>query len=140
MSWYVQTFKDKDGDKDKNKNNKLVALHIDDDKLLEKYKTIWTETDDLQNIELNALPVHGVRYIKNKIRTYGDKVYKTCHCLNVPKDGVEYDSFTIFSVDLSPAYEKKYYLQVHLLNCAYKIVDKHMIDYLDVILFNSDED
>ena len=107
MSWYVQTFKDKDGDKDKNKNIKLMALHIDDDKLLEKYETIWTETDDLQNIELNALPVHDVRYIKNKIRTYGDKVYKTCHCLNVPKDGVKYDSFTIFSVDHSPAYEKK---------------------------------
>ena len=67
MSWYVQTFNDNDGGKDKNKNNKLMALHIDDDKLLEKYKTICTETEDLQNIELNAWPVHDVRYIKNKI-------------------------------------------------------------------------
>ena len=39
-----------------------------DDKLLEKYKTIWT-------IELDPLPVYDDRYMKTKIKTYGDKVY-----------------------------------------------------------------
>ena len=34
---YVKTFKDKSGS---NKNNKLVSLDINDNKLLEKYKTI----------------------------------------------------------------------------------------------------
>ena len=34
----LEQFKDKDGDK--SKNNKLMSLHIDDDKLLEKYKTV----------------------------------------------------------------------------------------------------
>ena len=48
--------KDKDRDKDKNKNNKLMSFHINDDMLFEKYKTIWTKIEDLQNIELNALP------------------------------------------------------------------------------------
>ena len=38
MSGYVNTFKVKDGDKDK--NNKLMFFCIDDEKLLEKYKTI----------------------------------------------------------------------------------------------------
>ena len=41
MSGYVKTFKVKDGDKDK--NYKLMSFYIDDEKLLEKYKTIWTE-------------------------------------------------------------------------------------------------
>ena len=39
-------------------------------------------------------------------------------------------------------YESKYYLvlqQVYLDNCAYKIVDKQMIDYLNDHLFDSDE-
>ena len=40
MSEYVKIFKDKGGDK--NKNNKLISLCVDDDKLFEKYKTIWT--------------------------------------------------------------------------------------------------
>ena len=53
MSGYVETFKVKEGDKDK--SNKLVSFRIDDDKLLEKYKAIWTKIQDLKNIELNAL-------------------------------------------------------------------------------------
>ena len=64
MSGYVQTFKNKDGDKDKNKNNELMPFCINDDKPLEKYKTICTKIEDLKNIELNALPVYDDRYKK----------------------------------------------------------------------------
>ena len=46
-----------------------MSLHIDDNKLLEKYKTIWTRIEDLKNTELNALPFYDDRYIKAKIRT-----------------------------------------------------------------------
>ena len=47
---YVKIFKEK--------NKKIMSLRIDDDKLLEKYKTIWTKTEDLKNNELSALPVY----------------------------------------------------------------------------------
>ena len=40
----------------KGKNNKLMSFRIDDDKLLENYQIIWSKTEDLKNIELNALP------------------------------------------------------------------------------------
>ena len=35
-----------------------MSLRKDDDKLLEKYKTIWTKTEDLKNNKLSALPVY----------------------------------------------------------------------------------
>ena len=47
ISGYVKTFRDKS--KDKNKDNKLMSFCIDKDKLLQKYKTIWTRIEDLQN-------------------------------------------------------------------------------------------
>ena len=47
MSGYISRFKVKD------KNNKLVSFRIDNKKLLEKYKTIWTKIEDSKNIELN---------------------------------------------------------------------------------------
>ena len=72
MSGYVKTFKVKTGDKDK--NNKLMSFRVSDEKLLEIYKAIWTKTEDLKNIELSALQVYDDKYIKTKIRTYGDKV------------------------------------------------------------------
>ena len=40
MSWHIKTFKEK--------NNKLMPLCVDNDKLLEKYKTIWTKLEDLK--------------------------------------------------------------------------------------------
>ena len=72
MSGYVHTFKVKVEDKDE--NNKLMSFHIDDEKLLAKYKAIWTKIEDLKNIELNALPDYDDRYIKTKIRAYDDKI------------------------------------------------------------------
>ena len=45
MSGYVKTFKVKDGDKDK--NNKLKCFRMDNEKLLENYKAICTNIEDL---------------------------------------------------------------------------------------------
>ena len=52
-----------------------MSFLIDDEKLLGKYKSIWTKGENFKNIELNALPVYNDRYIKIKIRTYGYEVY-----------------------------------------------------------------
>ena len=133
MSGYIKTFKVKVGDKDK--NNKLKSFRLDDEKLLEKYKAIWTNIEDLKNIELNALPVYDNRYIKTKIRTYNDKVYTNFRGLNVPEDGIECESFTVISIDSLLVYENKYYLRVYLDNCDNKIAIKQMADYLDDNLF-----
>ena len=43
-------------------------MSLDDEKPLEKYKTIYTNIEDLKNIELNAFPVYDDRYTKTKIR------------------------------------------------------------------------
>ena len=90
-----------------------MSLHIDDEKLLEKYKTIYTKIENLKNIKLNALPAYDDRYIKTKIRTYGDKVYTNFRGLNVPEDGKKCESFTIISIDSLLVYESKYYLIVY---------------------------
>ena len=46
MIGYVKTFKVKEGDKDK--NNKLMSFRINDEKLLEKYKSLWTKIEYLK--------------------------------------------------------------------------------------------
>ena len=43
--------------------------------------------------------------------------------------------FTAVSIDSLLIYENKYYLQVYLDNCAYKIVNKQMTGYLDENFF-----
>ena len=52
----------------KNKNNKLMSLRLDDEKLLEKYRSIWIKIGDLKKMGLNALPVYDDRYMNTKTR------------------------------------------------------------------------
>ena len=43
-----------------------MPFHINDEKLLESCKAIWTKIKDLRNIELNALPAYDDKYIKTE--------------------------------------------------------------------------
>ena len=61
-------------------------------------------------LELNALPVYDDRYIKTKIRTYGDRVYINFRGLNVPEYDIKCESFTVISISSLLVYENKYYL------------------------------
>ena len=133
MSGCVKISKVKDGDKDK--NNELMSFRRDNEKLLGKYKAIWTKIGDLKNIELNALQISDNRYIKTKIRTYGNKVYANFRDLNVPENNIKRESFTVISIGSLLVYENKYYPQVYLDNCAYKIANEQMTDYLDRSIF-----
>ena len=89
------------------------------------------------NIKLKVLPVYDDRYIKTKIRTYGDKVYTNFRDLNLPEDDIECESFTVISIDSLLVYDGKFYLQTFLDNCAYEIVNKQMTDYLDENIFEN---
>ena len=77
MSGHVKIFMVKD------KSNKFISFHINDEKLLVKYKIIWSKIERLKNIELNALSVYNDEYMKNKRRPYTDKVYTNSRGVNV---------------------------------------------------------
>ena len=63
------------------------------------------------------------------------RVYSKFRDLNGPEENIERESFTVILTDSLLVYENKYYHQVYLGNCAYKIVDKQITDYLDYNLF-----
>ena len=94
LTGYVKTFKFKA------KNNKLKSFRIYGKKLLEKYKANWTKIEDFKSIKLSAWPVYDDRYIKIKIRTYGDNIYINVSSSNVPEDDIECESFIVnYSID-----------------------------------------
>ena len=49
----------------------------------------------------------------------------------MPKDDAEGECFTVIFIDSSLVYQNKFYLRVYLNNCAYKIANKQVTDYLD---------
>ena len=46
----------------------------------------------------------------------------------MPEDDIKCEFFTVISIDSLLVYKSKYYLQVYLDICAYKIVNKQMTD------------
>ena len=53
-----------------------MSFRIDDEKLLQKYKDIWTNIEDIRNIELNTTSLRWYIYIYiYKVRTYSSKFY-----------------------------------------------------------------
>ena len=86
--------------------NRLISFLLDDNNLLEKYETIQTKTEDLQNIELNFLPAYDDRYIKTKARRYGEKFDSIFCSLDVPEDETEYEclSHLFFNINVNLFY------------------------------------
>ena len=58
-------------------------------------KLLRLKLKTLKNIELNALPVYNDRYIKTKVRAYGDNVYTIFRGLNVLENDIKSESFTV---------------------------------------------
>ena len=49
-------------------------------------------------------------------------------------------SFTVIFIVFLLFYKNKYYLEVHLDNCIYKVVERQIIDYLSEFSFETDEE
>ena len=58
-------------------------------------KLLGLKSKTLKTIELNALPVYNDRYIKTKVRAFGDNVYTIFRGLNVLENDIKSASFTV---------------------------------------------
>ena len=62
-------------------------VKVFDNKLLKKYNKIWEQISNLMNIEFDSEPVYGDndKYIKTKIKLYGDKINTNSQGKKIPK-------------------------------------------------------
>ena len=104
-------------------SNNAKPFKVSDNKLLKKYKKIWERVGSLLNIELDSEPVYGDvdKYIKRKIKTYGDRVNANFQGQKVPKENVSYKCISLIMLDSVIRVNKKYYLQTLLKECKYAV-------------------
>ena len=76
---------------------------------------------------MNGSTIYENRYIKTKIKTYGNKIYSNFCGLNMPQGGIEFECFTVISTDSLLLYENKYFLQVYSEIMLMKLLK---VDYL----------
>ena len=82
-----RNFIDKDGNKGKTKNNKLMYFCINNNKLLKNITPFELRLKTCKVLNW-MIYQYDKRYIKTKIRTYGNNVYTNFRGLNVSEDGV----------------------------------------------------
>ena len=69
-------------------SNKAMSFKVIDNKLLKKYKKVWQKIGNLLNIEFDSETVYGDvdKYIKTKVKMYGDRVNTNFQGKKVPKE------------------------------------------------------
>ena len=105
-----------------------MSFEVSDNKLLKKYKKIWEMIGSLLNIEFDSELVNGDvdKYIKTKIKMYGDKVNTNFQRKKVPKENASYKCLSLIMLDSVIRVNKKYYSQTLLEECKYVIRKNEM--------------
>ena len=80
------------------------------------------------NIEFDSEPVYGDsdKYIKAKIKSYGDEVNTNFQGKNIPKENASYKCLSLVMLDSVIKVSKKYYPQTLLEECKYEIKKTEM--------------
>ena len=124
-------------------SNMTMSFKVNDDKLL-KYTKIRETVRILMNIELDGEPVFGNndRYIKAKIKSYGDKLNTNFQGKKIPKENASYNYLSLIMLDSVIRVSKKYYLQTLLGECKYEIKKTKMENLIndDLCLSSSDDE
>ena len=124
-------------------SNKAMSFKVSDNKLLKKHKKIWENIGNLLSIEFDSEPVYGDvdKYIKKKIKMYGDRVNTNFQGKKVPKENASYKCISLIMLDSVIRVNKKYYAQTLLEEYKYVIRKNKMENFInnDLRLSSSDE-
>ena len=124
-------------------SNNEMSFKVSDNNLLKKYNKIWEKVANLLNIEFDSEPVYGDgdKYIRTKIKMYGDRVNTNFRGKKVPKENASYKCLSLIMLDSVIRANKKYYPQILLEECKYVIRKNKMENLInnDLDLSSSDE-
>ena len=124
-------------------SNKTMPFKVSDNKLLKKYNKIWERVGNLLNIEFDSEPVYGEvnKYIKTKIKMYGDRVNTKFQGQKVPEENASCKCISLITLDSVIRVNKKYYPQTLLEECKYVIRKNKMENLInhELSLNSSDE-
>ena len=93
-----------------------MPFKASDNKLLKKYTKILEKVSSLMNIEFNSAPVYrdNEKYIKTKIKLYGDKVNTNFQGKKMPKENASYKCLRLIMLNSVIRLNKKSYPQILL--------------------------
>ena len=130
MIWYIKYFEN---------GGKNMSFLIKDDSVLNKYNEIWDNIKEKLSIKFHSEPIYEQKYLKAKVREY-DGVIKTNFLGNeIPKENMHYTCIACITIDSVMKMDKKYFPQVYLEECKYRVKKIQMSRFINAEL-ESDSD
>ena len=116
-----------------------MSVFIKDEEVGGKFEQTWNVIKNKLEIKFHSEPVYEYKYLKTKVREY-DGVIKTNFLGNgIPKENMHYTCIACITIDSVMKMNKKYFLQVYLEECKYKIKKIQMSRFINAEL-DSDSD
>ena len=121
---------------------KTMFFKVIYNKLLKNYTKICERLSSLMNIEFDSEPVYGDndKYIKTKIKSYGDKINTSFQGKKIPKEDASYECLSLIMLVSVIRVNKKYYPQTLLEECKYEIKNNKMENLINDDLDPSSSD
>ena len=100
---------------------KNMSFKIEDDEVYLKYNEIWNKIKKLLgNIKLSSDVIYDDQYIQPKVKTF-KKIKTLFDNDKIPEEKIEYKCIPCISIDGVLKIETKWYPQVYLEQCKYKM-------------------
>ena len=119
---------------------KNMSFMIKDDKVWDKYDKIWNVIKDKLGIKFHSEPVYEYKYLRVKVREF-EGIIKTNFLGNgVPKENMHYTCIACIAIGYVMRIDKKYFPQVYLEECKYKIKRIQMPRFINAELKSDSSD
>ena len=112
MNGYIKYFEN---------GGKSMSFLIKNSELWGIYEDIWDIIKNKLSIKFHSEPVYEIKYLKAKVREFNGNIKTNFLGNNVPKEDTYYTCIACTTLDSVLKMGKKYYPQVYLEECKYKV-------------------
>ena len=131
MTGYIKYFDD-------GRNN--MSFKIEDKNVYLEYNEIWNRIKKSLNTRFHSQPIYDDKYKKTKVKTISGMINTLFSNNEIPKERNHYVCIEAICIDSVLKINKKYYSQVYLEQCKYKIKRRNPLDFIDAqVDLSSDE-
>ena len=111
---------------------KNMSFKIEGDEVYLKYNEICNKIKELLGgIKLGSEAIYDGQYMKTKVKTFSEVTIILFEGNRIPKERVEYVRIPCISIDSVLKVDKKFYSQVYLDQCKYKMKKREMKSFID---------
>ena len=122
MSGYIKYFEN---------GGKNMSFKLEDESVYIKYNQIWNKIKELLDVKFYSKPIYDDKYIKTKVKTFSSIINILFTGDEIPKERIQYACVSCISIDSVLKIKNKYYPQVYLEQCKYKVKKRDLASFID---------